>query len=79
MDRALDRHARDMTFKLFKLPCGPGLRPQMSFEIQDKRDGTPMGRIYLHPDRMEELGQFLIDSANAYRDEWQRWEELHRL
>jgi hypothetical protein len=64
-----------MTLKLFKIPWGPHLRPQMVVEIQDKCDGTPMARLYMHPDRIEALGHFLIDSADAYRDEWRRYQE----
>ncbi len=53
---------------------GTGVRPQMVLEIVDKCDGSPLGRVYLHPDRMREFCRWGIETADEYMAEWERFE-----
>lgn len=75
MTRIVDRlcaqgHLRPEWFTIHPREPGTG-HPQMMLQITDKCDGTPMGRVYLHPDRMREFCRLGIETADRYMAEWE--------
>lgn len=62
--RTLDRLCQDGRVSSHFVLIGPEKEARVMLEIFDKCDGTPLGRLYLSPDRLRQFAAEALNKAD---------------